>query len=148
MSAVETSVQSTQYVDFWNEILVPKFIKYKHILVDGLTHHSEAIFPSLPVKDLTNDPIFPKRPRPHDIQGRASLTFAMIKLTRLNNSQILVNPDLIEHVELNTDTVVTLTTGTSFIVKEHAEEILELIVEFKRSLFGKLPVILDGAHRD
>ena len=51
MSAVEANVQSAQYVDFWNEILVPKFIKYKHILVDGLTHHSEAIFPSLPVKE-------------------------------------------------------------------------------------------------
>ncbi len=38
------------FVDFWNTILVPKFIKYKHVLVDGLTHHSEAIFPSLPVK--------------------------------------------------------------------------------------------------
>jgi ubiquinone/menaquinone biosynthesis C-methylase UbiE len=51
MSAVEANVQSAQYVDFWNDILVPKFIKYKHILVDGLTHHSEAIFPSLPVKE-------------------------------------------------------------------------------------------------
>jgi len=40
----------TAFVDFWNEILVPKFVKYKHILVDGLTHHSEAIFPALPVK--------------------------------------------------------------------------------------------------
>ena len=51
MSAVEANVQSAQYVDFWNDILVPKFVKYKHILVDGLTHHSEAIFPSLPVKE-------------------------------------------------------------------------------------------------
>jgi hypothetical protein len=51
MSAVAENVQSAQYVDFWNQILVPKFIKYKHILVDGLTHHSEAIFPSLPVKE-------------------------------------------------------------------------------------------------
>src|SRR6476646_3624898 len=51
MSTVEANVQSAQYVDFWNEVLVPKFIKYKHILVDGLTHHSEAIFPSLPVKN-------------------------------------------------------------------------------------------------
>jgi ubiquinone/menaquinone biosynthesis C-methylase UbiE len=50
MSAVAENVQSAKYVDFWNEILVPKFIKYKHILIDGLTHHSEAIFPSLPVK--------------------------------------------------------------------------------------------------
>ena len=40
----------SEFVNFWNEILVPKFIKYKHILVDGLTHHSAAIFPSLPVK--------------------------------------------------------------------------------------------------
>jgi ubiquinone/menaquinone biosynthesis C-methylase UbiE len=51
MTAVAENVQSAQYVDFWNQILVPKFIKYKHILVDGLTHHSEAIFPSLPVKE-------------------------------------------------------------------------------------------------
>jgi len=50
MSVVAENVQSAQYVDFWNQILVPKFIKYKHILVDGLTHHSEAIFPSLPLK--------------------------------------------------------------------------------------------------
>ncbi|WP_299619222.1 class I SAM-dependent methyltransferase [Pelagibius sp.] len=39
-----------ELVDFWNEILVPKFTRFKHILVGGLTHHSEAIFPSLPVK--------------------------------------------------------------------------------------------------
>ncbi len=41
---------SREFVDFWNEVLVPKFIRFKHILVDGLTHHSEAIFPALPVK--------------------------------------------------------------------------------------------------
>src|SRR3954469_1183581 len=39
----------SQYVDFWNEVLVPKFIRWKHIIVDGLTLHSEAIFPTLPV---------------------------------------------------------------------------------------------------
>jgi ubiquinone/menaquinone biosynthesis C-methylase UbiE len=42
--------QHRQYIDFWNSVLVPKFIRWKHILVDGLTLHSEAIFPSLPVK--------------------------------------------------------------------------------------------------
>jgi len=40
---------TNEFVDFWNEVLVPKFIKYKHVLVDGLTHHSEAIFPNLKV---------------------------------------------------------------------------------------------------
>ena len=42
--------QDTPFVEFWNDVLAPKFIKFKHVLVDGLTHHSEAIFPSLPVK--------------------------------------------------------------------------------------------------
>lgn len=51
MSEAQANALNAEYVDFWNEILVPKFIKYKHILVDGLTHHSAAIFPSLPVKE-------------------------------------------------------------------------------------------------
>ena len=40
----------SQYVNFWKEVLVPKFIRWKHIIVDGLTLHSEAIFPTLQVK--------------------------------------------------------------------------------------------------
>jgi SAM-dependent methyltransferase len=31
-------------------VLGPKFIRWKHIIVDGLSLHSEAIFPTLPVK--------------------------------------------------------------------------------------------------
>ncbi len=49
MSTVEAPADSTEFVDFWNEILFPKFTKYRHILVDGLTHHSAKIFPSLEV---------------------------------------------------------------------------------------------------
>jgi ubiquinone/menaquinone biosynthesis C-methylase UbiE len=43
--------EDTAFVQFWNTVLAPKFIRFKHILVDGLTHHSEAIFPSLPVRE-------------------------------------------------------------------------------------------------
>ena len=68
----------------------------------------------------------------------------MIKLTRLNNTEILLNPDLIEHVELNTDTVITLTNGSSFVVREHADEILDRIVEFKRCLYQSPPALLSG----
>ncbi len=49
MSTAEAPEAGNEFVDFWNEILVPKFIKYRHILVDGLTHHSAKIFPSLEV---------------------------------------------------------------------------------------------------
>ena len=42
--------QRSEYIDFWNSVLVPKFVRWKHIIVDGLTLHSEAIFPTLSVK--------------------------------------------------------------------------------------------------
>jgi ubiquinone/menaquinone biosynthesis C-methylase UbiE len=50
VAQVENELSRSQYVDFWNEVLVPKFVRWKHILVDGLTLHSEAIFPTLPVR--------------------------------------------------------------------------------------------------
>ncbi len=49
MTMAEAPATGNEFVDFWNEILVPKFVKYRHILVGGLTHHSEKIFPSLEV---------------------------------------------------------------------------------------------------
>jgi ubiquinone/menaquinone biosynthesis C-methylase UbiE len=39
----------SEFVQFWNEVLGPKFNRFRHILVGGLTHHSEAVFPKLPV---------------------------------------------------------------------------------------------------
>ena len=53
MSATATPVagSSNEFVDFWNDILVPKFTKYRHILVGGLTHHSEKIFPKLEIRE-------------------------------------------------------------------------------------------------
>jgi ubiquinone/menaquinone biosynthesis C-methylase UbiE len=50
MSDAQVSAQPrSQYVEFWNSILVPKFVRWRHILVGGLTLHSEKIFPSLQV---------------------------------------------------------------------------------------------------
>ena len=51
MSATETTTETNEFVDFWNEILVPKFIKYKHVLVGGLNHPSAAIMPSLKIAE-------------------------------------------------------------------------------------------------
>jgi ubiquinone/menaquinone biosynthesis C-methylase UbiE len=52
MSTVETvAAARSQYVDFWNNILVPKFVRWRHILVGGLTLHSAKIFPSLAARE-------------------------------------------------------------------------------------------------
>ena len=50
LTATQT-IEDTPFVQFWNEVLAPKFFRFKHILVDGLTQHSEAIFPTLPVRE-------------------------------------------------------------------------------------------------
>ena len=42
----------------------------------------------------------------------------MIEVTRLNGTTVLINSDLIETVEETPDTVISLTTGKKFIVKE------------------------------
>lgn len=61
----------------------------------------------------------------------------MITLTRLNQSEIVLNSDLIEHIEVGADTVVTLTNGSVFVVKQTCEEILEKIFEFRRRIHGQ-----------
>jgi len=58
----------------------------------------------------------------------------MIQLTRLNHVPLVLNSDLIEHMEVTPDTVVTLTSGQKFVVLESAEEVLNRIIEFRRSI--------------
>jgi ubiquinone/menaquinone biosynthesis C-methylase UbiE len=52
MSNAEIPTASrSQYVDFWNNVLVPKFVRWRHVLVGGLALHSARIFPSLVVRE-------------------------------------------------------------------------------------------------
>jgi flagellar protein FlbD len=58
----------------------------------------------------------------------------MIQLTRLNHAPLIVNADLIEHVEVTPDTVVALTTGQKFMVLESAEEVVDKVIQFRRAI--------------
>lgn len=58
----------------------------------------------------------------------------MIEVTRLNGKKLTLNAEIIERVEENPDTVVTLTTGNKVIVTESREEIRELVIAYKREL--------------
>ena len=60
----------------------------------------------------------------------------MIQLTRLNHVPLFLNSDLIEHVEVTPDTVVTLTTGQKIIVLESAEEVVERVIRFRRNIIA------------
>ncbi|MAT16738.1 MAG: flagellar protein [Planctomyces sp.] len=58
----------------------------------------------------------------------------MIKLTRLNGEELVVNADLIQFVEERPDTYVTLTTEDRFIVKESAQEVVKRTMAYQRAV--------------
>jgi flagellar protein FlbD len=60
----------------------------------------------------------------------------MIHLTRINHVPMVLNSDLIEHVEATPDTVISLTTGQKILVLESPNEIIERVIHFRRALAG------------
>ncbi len=69
----------------------------------------------------------------------------MIQLTRLNNTSILVNSDLIKFVEQSPDTFVTLTTGEKLVVREKASEVLARVIDFRRCVLQGLSLYWDSS---
>lgn len=70
----------------------------------------------------------------------------MIHLTRINHAELIINADLIEHVETTPDTVVSLTTGQKFVVIESAEEVVRRVVEYRKSIAQCRYPIPPGAY--
>jgi flagellar protein FlbD len=68
----------------------------------------------------------------------------MIKVTRLNGSDFWINAELIEFIEETPDTVLSLTTGHKFIVKESAQAIITAVILYRRQIFQQSPQILKG----
>jgi flagellar protein FlbD len=58
----------------------------------------------------------------------------MIQLTRLNKIPLVVNSDLIKFVEQSPDTVITLVNGDKIVVRESAQDVVDRVVEFRRSV--------------
>jgi flagellar protein FlbD len=58
----------------------------------------------------------------------------MVHLTRLNRSPLVINSDLIEHIDVTPDTLIVLTTGQKILVLETAAEVVERAIGFRRSL--------------
>ena len=61
----------------------------------------------------------------------------MIRLTRINRVPLVLNSDLIEHVEVTPDTVIAMTSGQKFMVMESAEEVIQKVIEFRRSIVNQ-----------
>jgi len=55
----------------------------------------------------------------------------MIKVTKLNGREIVVNADLIEFIEVTPDTLISLTTGRKIMVLEDLDDVVQRSVRYR-----------------
>jgi flagellar protein FlbD len=65
----------------------------------------------------------------------------MVELQRLTGAPIVVNAAYILTVEETPDTVIGLSTGEKLMVKNSAEEVVQKVTDFLRSL-GRGPILV------
>lgn len=58
----------------------------------------------------------------------------MIKVTRLNDSVMVINVEKIQSLQSTPDTVITFTNHDKIMVKEPLEEVSQRIVEYRRTV--------------
>lgn len=56
----------------------------------------------------------------------------MVTLTKLNTQGFALNSDLIETIEETPDTVITMTNGNKYVVKETTQEVIDKIIKYKQ----------------
>ena len=71
----------------------------------------------------------------------------MIQLTRINHLPLVLNSDLIEHLESTPDTVISLTTGQKMVVRETVEEVVRRVIEFRRLIQAPPGLLVDSHGR-
>lgn len=55
----------------------------------------------------------------------------MIKVTKLNGTQLVVNADLIEFIESTPDTLISLTTGRKIMVLEDLDDVVRKAMGYR-----------------
>lgn len=58
----------------------------------------------------------------------------MIRVTRLDGTELAVNADLIRFVEATPDTILSLTTGEKVVVRESVDEVIRRCIDYGRAL--------------
>lgn len=75
---------------------------------------------------------------PSGRQRKVKTGEVMITLTKLNGEKFVLNCDMIEIITENPDTTILLTNGKHLLVREKKEQVVNEVVEFKRSTFREL----------
>jgi flagellar protein FlbD len=59
----------------------------------------------------------------------------LIKLTGLNNKEVIINAEHIEKLESVPESLITLINGNKYIVLESTDEIINKVIEYKNKIF-------------
>ena len=65
----------------------------------------------------------------------------MIHLTRINQVPLVLNADLIEHMETTPDTVISMINGQKFVVLESSDDVIRKVIEFRREILRSGPQV-------
>jgi len=63
----------------------------------------------------------------------------MIEVTRLNGKRFIINAELIRTIEEKPDTIITLTNGDHFVIRETMREVVARAIEYGRHLRQMFP---------
>ncbi len=69
-----------------------------------------------------------------EITAGAVTLSLMIKLSRLNGKEFVLNHELIKCLEATPDTIITLTSGEKLMVRETVEDVVRKTTEYRRRL--------------
>jgi len=65
----------------------------------------------------------------------------MIQVTRLDHNPMVVNAELIATVESTPDTMLTLSNGHQFLVRETVDDVVARVVDYRRQVNCVLKVV-------
>jgi len=60
----------------------------------------------------------------------------MITVTRLDQRVVVLNADLIKMLEATPDTIITLISGDTLVVRESVEEVVRRAIDYQRQVRG------------
>jgi flagellar protein FlbD len=72
----------------------------------------------------------------------------MIRLTRLNGSEVYLNADLVATVESHHDTVVTLVDGRTYVVTDTAQGVVDAVTRYRASVLALAEQMVDEQSQD
>ena len=70
----------------------------------------------------------------------------MIVVTRLNDSQFAINPDLIERIHESPDTTLVMLDGAKYIVTESLAEVIARITEYRARVINLASAMQDESE--